>query len=99
MLPDSPAHDCGCQTTDCSPQDVLPFACGPIEALDFPRRCAELCSNAVGRASESQTPANTTHRALDVGCAVGGMTFELTRGFDEVWPCILGLGPRNVDDK
>jgi len=53
---------------------LLPYskAVAPT-GLGFPRRCAALASAANGRA-----------RALDVGCSVGGMSFELARSFDEV---------------
>jgi putative 4-mercaptohistidine N1-methyltranferase len=60
------------------PDEVMPWKFGPKSDVDFPRRCAELCLKHVG--GKSPTP----HRALDIGCAVGRATFELTRGFDEV---------------
>lgn len=50
------------------PEDVAPSA-----ALEFPQRCARLCLHAEGRA-----------RALDVGCSVGGMSFQLARHFEQV---------------
>lgn len=46
--------------------------------LDFPRRCASLLREA---AREYGVP---TDRALDLGCAVGGATFELARDFRDV---------------
>jgi 5-histidylcysteine sulfoxide synthase/putative 4-mercaptohistidine N1-methyltranferase len=46
--------------------------------LDFPRRCATLLREAAQRYS---VPAE---RALDLGCAVGGATFELARDFRDV---------------
>lgn len=54
---------------------IMPYSASvaPTAALGFPRRCAALTLAAKGRA-----------RALDVGCAVGGMTFELARSFEEV---------------
>lgn len=56
--------------------EVLPYAFGPRNALDFPRRCVE---ELVARI-EMQPGA----RALDVGCAVGRASFELARVCEEV---------------
>lgn len=73
---------------DVSPRDVLPYDCAPKEALGFPRRCAQLCIAAIAKGepdiSKGGTRANRTLRAIDVGCSVGGATFELTRAIDEV---------------
>lgn len=56
----------------------MPFPTGPVPATQFPLRCAE-------RALEiARSIGITTGRALDVGCAVGRASFELTRGFQEV---------------
>ena len=76
---------------------MLPYECGPREALAFTKRCADLCINAMGVSEVSiegeadggsQTKAGTSRkqhlRAIDVGCAVGGVTLELTRRFHEV---------------
>lgn len=76
---------------------MLPYECGPREALAFTKRCADLCINAMGTSEASiegeanggsQTKAGTSRkqplRAIDVGCAVGGVTLELTRRFQEV---------------
>lgn len=49
----------------------------PTEAYRFAQRCVEL----LGRAAQTQ---GRPRRALDLGCAVGGATFELTRSFDAV---------------
>lgn len=47
-----------------------------FEVDNFPAECARLCLEAMkGR---------PTRRALDIGCATGRSSFELTRGFDEV---------------
>lgn len=69
----------------------MPHKCGPVEALGFPRRCADLCIEAIAARpspkdeSKIVTSSGTCPlRAIDVGCAVGGVTFELTRAFDEV---------------
>jgi 5-histidylcysteine sulfoxide synthase/putative 4-mercaptohistidine N1-methyltranferase len=58
--------------------DAMPWAFGPIEATRFPQRCAALVIEQCARLGIA------THRALDVGCAVGGATFELARDFDHV---------------
>jgi len=59
-----------------SARQVLPWAFGPVEALDFPLRCVTTCLDA------NRLPA--TARALDLGCAVGRSTFELARHCAEV---------------
>lgn len=56
--------------------DNFAFEGGPREALNFPARGAAVCSNHHVATSHS--------RALDVGCAVGGSSFELAKHFDEV---------------
>jgi putative 4-mercaptohistidine N1-methyltranferase len=55
-------------------EEILPYAFGPVDALFFPVRCAELASHWSRKKS----------RALDLGCAVGRTTFELARNFSEV---------------
>jgi len=55
-----------------SSQDLSPYHFGLQSSLDFCKRCAELCSRFASR------------DALDIGCAVGGTTFELARYFDSV---------------
>jgi len=59
-----------------SSQEVLPFTQGPHEGLGYPVRCVR----------ESLEPARlpSEGRALDLGCAVGGSTFELARHCKEV---------------
>ena len=59
-------------------EDTSRFPLPDENCLDFPRRCAALLREAAQR---SGVP---TDRALDLGCAVGGATFELTRDFREV---------------
>jgi len=51
--------------------DILPFASGPMDALDFHRRCVNLLRKHVSLGPESI--------GLDLGCAVGRATFELAR--------------------
>jgi len=53
--------------------EFMPYACGPSEALGFTRRMAAKCS-----------AASNKERALDIGCSVGGASFELCREFDQV---------------
>ena len=48
----------------------------PVHGLRFPQRVAELLY--------SLKPVRTNSRALDVGCAVGGSSFELAKSFDHV---------------
>ena len=57
--------------------DLSPFAGGPTNALKFPERCAEICSD-LFEAKDSSL------RALDIGCSVGGSTFQLTKRFTDV---------------
>ncbi|XP_071161691.1 uncharacterized protein [Mytilus edulis] len=52
----------------------------PSSALDFPKRCADLCL----KHSETLLKFNSVSRALDIGCAVGRSSFELARKFQEV---------------
>ena len=55
---------------------ILDHANTPIHGLRFPQRVAELLC--------SLNPDKTNNRALDVGCAVGGASFELAKTFDHV---------------
>ena len=52
-------------------EEVLPYATGPTDALNFPARAVAECLDA------SVLPPGA--RALDVGCAVGRTSFELAR--------------------
>ncbi len=55
---------------------ILEHNNSPVHGLRFPQRVAEmLCS---------LKPVRTNNRALDVGCAVGGSSFELAKVFDHV---------------
>lgn len=55
---------------------ILPHANAPNHAVGFPQRVAQLLS--------SLNPEKTNNRALDMGCAVGGASFELAKNFDQV---------------
>lgn len=57
-----------------TPRELLPWAGGPRDALDFCVRTARLCREFHPRGG----------RALDLGCAVGRSTFELARFCREV---------------
>ncbi len=59
-----------------APHDYLPFEEGPQDALHFPKRCVSEMIRS------SLLPENS--RALDLGCAVGGASFELSRICREV---------------
>jgi len=55
---------------------LLPYAFGPLNALNFPARCVTECLD------PARLP--TSARALDLGCAVGRATFELARFCSQV---------------
>lgn len=55
-------------------QDQLPYSSGPRDALFYPIRCVSDFLPAIG----------VVKRALDLGCAVGRSTFELSRWAPEV---------------
>jgi putative 4-mercaptohistidine N1-methyltranferase len=55
-------------------EDQIPYSFGPQEALFYPSRCVSNFLPGIGRVS----------RSLDLGCAVGRSTFELTRWADQV---------------
>lgn len=58
------------------PKQVLPWEDGPRAALEFPRRCVDETLDLPGLPPDA--------RALDLGCAVGRSTFELSRHCAEV---------------
>lgn len=63
--------------TNATKQLQMPYMFGPLEALNFPTRTATLCNvHATNKGSDT--------RALDVGCSVGGSSFELSQHFEEV---------------
>eukprot|EP00951_Prasinocladus_malaysianus_P029110 scaffold267351_cov38-Prasinocladus_malaysianus.AAC.1 len=58
--------------------DVLPYDFGPKSALGFPARCALLCERFCDALKDFNGELDPP-TALDIGCAVGGATFELAR--------------------
>ncbi|ESO84473.1 hypothetical protein LOTGIDRAFT_236265 [Lottia gigantea] len=60
------------------PNEILKYDFGPKDALDFPKRCADLCLK------HYKPKAGVPARAFDIGCAVGRSSFELARIFDDV---------------
>ena len=55
---------------------IIPHTNSPVHGLRFPQRVAQLL--------KSLKPEYNNNRALDIGCAVGGASFELARTFDIV---------------
>ena len=55
---------------------ILPHANAPNHGLYFPQRVARLLN--------TLNPEPTNNRALDIGCAVGGASFELAKTFEHV---------------
>ncbi|MEL7039145.1 MAG: 5-histidylcysteine sulfoxide synthase [Cyanobacteria bacterium J06592_8] len=61
-----------------SADEAMPYNFGPKDAVGFPQRIAKLTlekADSLGIKKE---------QALDIGCSVGGSTFELARGFESV---------------
>ncbi|XP_071962127.1 uncharacterized protein [Antedon mediterranea] len=63
-----------------APHEVLRYSYGPKDALDFPKRVADECLRVLSTLDKHKIPS----RALDIGCAVGRTSFELTKGFKDV---------------
>ncbi len=61
-----------------TPDAQMPYAFGPIDAAEFPLRCAQWLLDA---ARDYGVP---TAKALDIGCAVGRSSFELARVYENV---------------
>jgi len=57
-------------------EPILPHENTPNHGIRFPQRVARLLT--------SLKPETTNNRALDMGCAVGGASFELAKTFDHV---------------
>jgi putative 4-mercaptohistidine N1-methyltranferase len=60
---------------------ILPHENAPTHATRFPQRVAMLLASFLPPKSEQPT---SSSRALDIGCAVGGASFELAKTFDHV---------------
>jgi putative 4-mercaptohistidine N1-methyltranferase len=58
------------------PGDIYPYPNAPTEAITFISKTVEKTVGMLGKGSRK--------RALDIGCAVGGSSFELARYFEEV---------------
>ncbi|TDH67838.1 hypothetical protein CCR75_001958 [Bremia lactucae] len=58
------------------PSTTVPYSFAPLDALQFLPRTVERCNNI--------SPSTQHDRALDIGCAVGRATFELSKYYDEV---------------
>ncbi|GFR46879.1 hypothetical protein Agub_g8520 [Astrephomene gubernaculifera] len=69
-----------------APEDLLPYSNGPKDALMFTARLAQLCERHCA-ALQDFTGEREEPVAVDVGCAVGGASFELARAF----PHVLGI--------
>lgn len=61
-----------------SQQETVPYSFAPVDALEFPQRCADIV---IQTAQELKIPMRS---ALDVGCAVGGSSFKLSTAFEKV---------------
>ncbi len=59
-----------------SDEDLMPFAFGPKDSLHFPVKCIQQCLDVKSLPKHA--------RALDLGCAVGRSSFELSRYCDDV---------------
>eukprot|EP00934_Nitzschia_sp_Nitz4_P006520 Nitzschia sp. Nitz4//scaffold25_size161228//36694//39737//NITZ4_002420-RA/size161228-augustus-gene-0.124-mRNA-1//-1//CDS//3329544556//6510//frame0 len=55
---------------------ILAHANSPMHGVGFPQRVAQLL--------KALKPEETNNHALDMGCAVGGASFELAKSFDKV---------------
>jgi len=65
------------ENSDCIPSYL------PKEAINFPKRCSDMLLQLCEREGIFVDDSKPT-KALDLGCAVGRSTFELTRNFDRV---------------
>lgn len=61
-----------------SAAEIMPYPAGPHDALHFAQRTGELV------VAQAQQHGVTLGRCLDVGCAVGGTSFEVSKAFDSV---------------
>ena len=56
------------------PKEIMPYEFNEKDSFNFTERLANLCSK----------HASNNGRVLDLGCAVGGSSFHLTKSFNEV---------------
>jgi len=63
--------------------DILPYEFGPKGALNFTARCALLCERFCVALTDINGELDPPV-ALDIGCAVGGASFELAKSFQLV---------------
>lgn len=63
-----------------TPELLMPWSFGPQESVGFPERIAHLFQKYYPKTAGSHDKL----RALDVGCAVGRSSLELSKHFDEV---------------
>ena len=75
-----------------APDDILPYKDAPHTALRFPSRCADLCAKHCNSVKLAPRADPAPGLALDVGCAVGGASFELARHFGQVVGVDLSRG-------
>lgn len=62
----------------------MPYPFGPRDALQFTVRLGLLCERFCTSLANFDGGSDNERSALDVGCAVGGASFELARSFDRV---------------
>ena len=79
-----------------APEDYLLYDCVPRDVVGFHEKCANLCIkhrkvgsvssrfDAVPAISQFLPQERVVSRAMEVGCASGRTSFELSRGFDSV---------------
>ncbi|KAL5008246.1 hypothetical protein ScPMuIL_013827 [Solemya velum] len=65
-----------------TPESLRVFDCIPIEDLDAPTRIVNMCIKHWSQ--QKQAGKDIPSRAIDVGCNVGGFSFRLAKGFNEV---------------
>ncbi|KAL3894062.1 MAG: hypothetical protein SGARI_007860, partial [Bacillariaceae sp.] len=63
---------------------ILEHASAPLHALRFPQRIAKWLTELSGVIDGKEEKQPSATRALDVGCAVGGSSFELALHFSAV---------------
>lgn len=61
-----------------APEMQMPYPFGPMDAVEFPARCARWLTTA------ARDYGVATGKVLDIGCAVGRACFELARDYESV---------------